>query len=207
MRYVIYAASPLACVLGEGQPPNPALAYAAHRKDWLNLGIAAVGYGQGIIEDLPDYPNDFTEGVLVWSDPGTPAKVARLLRSADVVVGFNHYNHTDLLLQSNGVGVTTQYDLLGELLNQAEVERQEEVPSGYSLEAIARANGVAYRPVDSPALWQQGQVEAVKDHCLATVRAIHKLLVLGLEGKLNDPVTGKAVCLPSMQTVLRELAC
>ena len=204
MKYLIYTVVPERCVLAEGQDPEPDLQYAAHAQDWLNLEVAVVGYGHGTVENLKYYPEAFTEGALAWNEQGNPARVARLFNEADVVIGFNPYLGEDLLLQANGLPASTQYDILCELLHQAGVEsRPDGTYPGYSLGAIAKANSLPFKPLtDAPALWQRGEVEAVKAYAVASVNTLQKLLVLGLEGNLKDPVTGKLLGLPTVEAVL-----
>ena len=204
LTYLIYTVIPERCVLPEGQDPAPDLKYAAHAQDWLNLGIAVVGYGYGTVENLKYYPQAFTEGALAWNEQGNPVKVAQLFKDANVVIGFNPYLGEDLLLQANGLPASTQYDILCELLHQAGVEsRPDGTYPGYSLGAIAQANKLPFKPLtDAPALWQRGEVDKVKDYAIATVSTLQKLLVLGLGGTLKDPVTGKLLGLPTVEAVL-----
>lgn len=214
MNYLIYRVVPLRCV-----PPidekerQPDLAYAHHGADWLGLGVAAIAYCYGRMEDLLHYEDAFTEGVLVWDEGDTPRRFARLVRSAEVVVGFDAYERSDFLLQANGVGITTHYDLWHELVVVCGKDINLDACNlkGFGsaiLSEIAQANGLKNAQVgDLSELWQRGQGDVVKEHVLAQVLTLQKLLVLGMQGNLKIPNIGRPLQLPSLAEVRAQLAC
>lgn len=61
----------------------------------------------------------------------------------------------------------------------------------YSLDAVAKANGMAKTGSGekAPKLWQQGKRQEVINYCQFDVRITYELLRLGIEGNLKDPNT------------------
>ena len=124
-----------------------------------------------------------------------------------IVVGFNSINFDDKLMAANGMQVSTRYDLLQEIRLAAYGSPDwEDQPKGYrySLDAIARANGMAKTGSGelAPKLWQDGQHQSVIDYCKNDVKVSVELLKLGQAGNLVDPNTGKALQLRLLEDVV-----
>jgi len=214
MNYLVYRVVPLRCVPpADEKDQQPDLTYARSATDWAGLGVAAIAYCHGQVNDLLHYEDAFTEGVLVWEEAETPRRFARLGRMAEVVVGFDAYERSDCLLQFNGVGVVTHYDLWHQVVVACGQDIKLDTCNlkGFGsaiLYEIAQANGLKMpQVVDLSALWQRGQRDVVQEHAVAQVIAMQKLLVLGMRGDLKIPGIGRQLQLPSLEDVRSQLAC
>ena len=109
--------------------------------------------------------------------------------------GFNSKNFDDRLCQAHGLPISSKFDLLEEIRLSAYGSADwRDQPAGfsYSLEAIARANGLAKSGSGelAPKLWQQGSVKEVVDYCLQDARITRQLILKFLDEQLRDPNTG-----------------
>jgi len=214
MNYLVYRVVPLRCMPpADEKEKQTDLAYARSATDWAGLGVTAIAYCHGQVNDLLTYEDAFTEGVLVWEEAETPRRFARLVRMAEVVMGFDAYERSDCLLQFNGVGVVTHYDLWHEVVVACgkEIVLEGCNMAGFGsavLFEIAQANGLKLPQVRGLSeLWQRGQGDVVKEHALAQVLTLQKLLMLGIRGDLKIPGIGRQVQLPSLEDVRSQLAC
>jgi hypothetical protein len=122
------------------------------------------------------------------------------------LIGFNSRAFDDKVMAANGsTRAITRYDLLEEVRVAAGYTADHRsVPKGYSysLDAIARANGVAKsgNGALAPRQWQNGEFRAVINYCLNDVEITSKLLYLGQAGRLIDPNTGRTLQLAEVPT-------
>jgi DEAD/DEAH box helicase domain-containing protein len=119
----------------------------------------------------------------------------KLVNNESVIVGFNSKPFDDNLCKANNINITTTYDLLEEIrITAFGSPRWQDTPKGfsYSLDAIARSNGMAKTGSGAlaPQLWQEGKHQEVINYCINDVKLTKHILELGLEGKLVDPNTG-----------------
>jgi hypothetical protein len=155
------------------------------------MGISVIGYALWRDGEQPEIS-------CVLSDPaeGGLDFVADVWAQADRVWGFNSASFDDWLMWANGVEVSTTHDLL-EIVRCAAGWSADyrSVPKGfsYSLDAIAKANGMAKtgHGALAPVLWQQGKHQEVVDYCRNDVVITYEVLQLGLKGVLIDPNTDK----------------
>lgn len=188
-NYVIYDCEIIKCI-----PTKEArfddYEYCDGWHDHANMGISVIGYYQSHVDSYH---------AIVSSDlHNFPVVVAGCK-----IVGFNSRSFDDRLMAANNMPVKTDYDLLEEVRIAAGfAAHYSSVPKGYSysLDAIARANGMAKTGSGAlaPQLWQQGKHQEVIDYCLMDVKITKTLLDLGMAGKLIDPNTGSKLQLKSI---------
>lgn len=183
INYLIYDCEIIKCI-PDRSGKFEGYEYCEGWHDHANMGISVIGaYSRSC---------DHT-GYVLGEDLDTFRK---LLADHEYVIGFNSRNFDDRLLAANGIEVKTDYDLLEEVRIAAGWgATYDTVPQGYSysLDAIARANGMAKTGSGAlaPQLWQQGRHQEVIDYCLNDVNITHEILKLGLAGSLQDPNTGQ----------------
>ena len=196
MKILIYDCEIINCIPSKNKRLNSTFRYCKGWRDFKNMGISVIGaylsedftYLQGL--------NSFTNPI--DSIPHHFPSFQQVLAQKPKIIGFNSRSFDDNLVKANGIKIKTDYDLL-ELcrLSGYGSTRWEDQPSGwsYSLDAIAKANGVAKTGSGSlaPQLWQIGKRQEVIDYCLNDVEITRKIWELGLEGKLIDPNTGNFI--------------
>ncbi len=113
-----------------------------------------------------------------------------------IVVGFNSNAFDDQLLnkaESDPVLYRPSWDLLQHIWAGAGLgpNYNKETHSGFSLDAVARANGLTGKTgtgEQAPVLWQRGQHLQVLEHCEQDVRILKGLIDIVLAfGELADP--------------------
>ncbi len=182
---IIKAIPPKEGILEQG------IEYCAGWHDHANMGVSVIGgYDFG-----DDRYRVFTKDN--WGE------FANLYRdSKKIFAGFNSIPFDNSVLKACGIVDIAEdrcFDLLREVWKAAGLGPTFEYPShaGYSLDAVAKANGVgqktghgAIAPVD----WQRGNIGTVIDYCLQDVALTKKLIdKINEEGGLMDPKTGKGL--------------
>ncbi len=185
MNYLLYDCEIIRCIPPSDGQFNPTLEYCAGWRDFGNMGISVIGAATAHGEP---------EAYLSVEDFMKPLEVA--IAQDLPTVGFNSIGFDDCLLRANNLIIKTDYDLLLEIRMAAFGSYAwQDQPKGYSysLDSIARANGLAKTGKGdlAPVLWQRGEKQAVIDYCLNDVRITRALLELGLAGNLIDPNTGE----------------
>jgi hypothetical protein len=176
------------------------LKYCRGWTDFANMGVSVIGCSltrhESFYYNNPEsaIPYDFS-----WFRDF-------LAEVKPIVVGFNSASFDDQLLAANNIEIKTDYDVLREIRIAAFGSPDwRKTPQGasYSLDLIARANGYAKTGSGdlAPVLWQTGRRQEVIDYCLMDVKITEAILILGLEGKLIDPNTGKYLQLPPVVSV------
>jgi hypothetical protein len=177
---IVYDCEIIKCI-----PPaiKPYLQYCAGWSDHAGMGISVIG----VYDYLADQYRVFLEDNF--------GDFARLVRDREHVIGFNSLAFDDKLCAAHGLEVTTTYDLLCEVrvASDQPPHYRPGTRSGYSLEALARANlgtGKSGSGALAPELWQRGQRGAVIDYCLGDVALTKRLF--DRRAELIDP-TGRGL--------------
>ena len=157
--------------------------------DFKNMGISVIGFYSDKIPWSSLF-NAYSHSLKPFDN------FQRIIDNESQIIGFNSKNFDDKLCQTNGINITTTYDLLEEIRIAAFGSPDwQDTPKGfsYSLDAIARANGRVKTGSGAlaPQLWQEGRKQEVIDYCINDVKLTVEILRLGLKGKLKDPNTGE----------------
>lgn len=160
--------------------------YCAGWQDHANMGISVIG--------AYDYDQDkyrvFTKDN--WDEFTT------FPLSGATMIGFNSIPFDNAVIKASGIDIFEgySYDLLREVWIAAGLGINYEYPShsGYSLDAIAKANGLQGKTGNgalAPIEWQKGNIGTVIDYCLMDVAITKKLVDMVMAGRpLIDPKTG-----------------
>jgi DEAD/DEAH box helicase domain-containing protein len=199
--YLVYDCEIARMIPSSREPIDFTLEYCGGWNDYAGMGISVIGYL--FVEDNQPYP-----GIVSYASEPKKLKsqidnfLSKVVR-AQSIIGFNSRNFDDRLLQTHGIPIQTDYDLLENIrLATIGSPRWQDTPSGwsYKLDAIARVNGM--RKTGSgelaPKLWQQGRKQELVDYCLNDVAITHKILNLGIKGELIDPNTRRRIRLPDL---------
>ena len=205
MKIAVYDCEIINCIPSHSHKvaKNQQFTYCSGWRDFKNMGISVIGcHLQGF--------NHFKDGFYNFANlnnsiPFFCQNFQEILAHHPLLIGFNSRNFDDALLKANNIIVRTDYDVLEEIRRASYGSRQwQKQPPGwcYTLEAIARANGMKKtgRSELAPKLWQQGERQKVIDYCLNDVFLTVNILKLGQEGKLIDPNTGKYLKLRSLKS-------
>ena len=144
MKFLIYDCEIIKCLPSKKEEPDPNLIYCEGWRDFNNMGTSVIGAylseGFSYSEGLHSFTNH--DDSIPYHFP----TFQEILSEKPIVIGFNSRNFDDNLLRANGIPIQTNNDIL-ELCRMAGYGSTswEDQPSGwsYSLDAIARANGVA----------------------------------------------------------------
>ncbi|WP_041237721.1 hypothetical protein [Gloeothece citriformis] len=201
-KIIIYDCEIIKCLPSLQKKLEPNFMYCQGWNDFCNMGISVIAFQ--VLEDLQDVNNRF----YYFTNPNnlipyTFEKLNDFLDSTFFVIGFNTKKFDDKLMRANGMKIKTNYDLLEEIRRAGYGSPQwKHQPKhwNYTLEAIARANGMSKTGSGdlAPQLWQQGKHQMVVDYCLNDVKLTNQILKLGLSGQLIDPNTGKYLTLKTL---------
>lgn len=196
-RVLIYDIETLCPVLTKDTTPLPGIKYASSFQDWEGLGIAC----------LCCYLMD-EEKYRVF-DEHNMKEFTELLKSYDVMIGFNNYKFDDNLLSHFNIIddefiMGASYDILRNVYNGLGLNPDgpfyDKKYKGNGLNKLAELNLGESKVLDgqlAPVLWQQGQYAKVIDYCLDDVRLTKKLYELILKtGKLQTPHGEIEIALP-----------
>jgi hypothetical protein len=189
-KFIIYDTEIIKCIPSSKQENDLSFSYCEGWRDFPNMGISVIcAYiSQGL-----DYPQGFHDFVNYENSiPGYFPFFADILAQEPLIIGFDSKAFDDNLLRANEIEIESDYDLL-ELVRLAaygSISWQDQ-PEGYtySLDAIARANGLAKSGSGTlaPVLWQQEKFQEVIDYCLNDVKITKNLWDLAIKGELIDP--------------------
>lgn len=185
---IVYDIETENAILGRNETRDADIKYADGFHDFQNMGIACVG--------VLDYAS---ESPRVFLKDNLPA-FGELVRSANVVVGFNNHKFGDKLLAFNEITIPDgkSYDILEEVWRGLGLapEFNYRTHGGLSLGALAQANFGRRKQENgalAPIMWQRGERGRVIDYCLADVALTRMLLDRIIRrGELVDPRTGRA---------------
>ena len=168
----------------KGQPRDPRISYVTPEQGRMGLGVSVVtcfvsegfsSYRSGIYSFLN------LESLIPYQFP----EFLELMTEKPIVIGFNSTAFDDELMASQGMEVTTSYDIYKMI--KASVSKP---PAGnsYALKVVAGANGLNKGDgALAPVLWQMGRVDEVVAYAREEMRAMVKILQKGLRGDLIDP--------------------
>lgn len=184
---IIYDIETENAILGRNESRRDGIKYCDGFHDFAGMGIACVG----VIDYASESPRVFLADNL--------QTLGELVRSANVVVGFNNHRFDDRLLAANGIEIPDgrSYDILEEVWRGLGLapEFNYRTHGGLSLGALAEANFRRRKTENgalAPVMWQQGERGRVIDYCLADVALTRMLLDRIIRrGELVDPRTGK----------------
>lgn len=182
MKTLFYYCEIIKCIPGED--PDPNYEYCRGWGDFENMGISVIGFG--FIET--------SEEAYFSLDPFS--EFYKAINEADRIMGFNSRKFDDNLCKANGMDIDTDYDLLQEIRIAAYGSSHwQDQPEGfsYSLAKVGSANGLAKTGSGTyaPILWQDGEKDMVIKYCMNDVLISMKIYLLGINGQLIDPNTGK----------------
>lgn len=177
----------------------PGIEYCEGWEDFRNMGISC--WALCLFDSISGQISEPIAGT-------DPAKLLKELNSADIdlggipLAGFNSRKFDDKLMAAHGYRCHTDFDILEEILDSAEMKGVEywnfTPPRSYSLGKIAKANG--YEKTLSgelaPIEWQQGNHQKVIDYCKNDVLIEARIMRLFLRGQLLDPNTLKPLSPP-----------
>lgn len=192
----------------KGIPPKnpadrvPGIEYCDGWKDFKDMGISVMGSNEMLLDGERVVASEAC--CFEWSqDRDRDRETICLLKKEGYKFGgFNSRKFDDLLLQANGVALTSDFDILEMVLEAAgcsEIEYWNLEPRrSYSLDAITRANGLVKTGEGSlaPVWWQQGEKQRVIDYCKNDAEIEAEVFQLLLNGKLKDPNTGELLHYP-----------
>jgi hypothetical protein len=172
------------------EPRIKGIEYAESWQDHANMGVSVIGAYDFAADRYRVFTKDnWDEFVELAIDDSTMA-------------GFNSIPFDNAVLKAAGIVDIPEnqcYDLLREIWKAAGLGPIFLYPShaGYSLDAVAKANGIkgktghgALAPVD----WQRENIGKVIDYCLMDVAITAKLIKLVIaQGELRSPVTGELI--------------
>lgn len=183
LRWIFYDCEIQRCIPQKGEENDPEYEYCAGWHDHANMGIASIVTYSG-----------WDRAFRIFNQYELESFQA-LVNQCDRVIGFNSKSFDDNLCRANGIKIQTDYDLLNETWLAAGLPEKYTfgvTKPGYKLEGLARANfgmGKAGTGELAPMLYQQGKLEAVEVYCFTDVYLSIKLLKLGWEGELIDPIS------------------
>jgi DEAD/DEAH box helicase domain-containing protein len=203
-KIIIYDCEIIHCIPPRNGYLDPRFSYCQGWHDFKNMGISVIAFQLIGWKSFSDGLYSITN--LDNSIPYSFDSLKEILSEAPLVIGFNSKKFDDALLKANNIVIQTHYDLLEEIRHVGYgSSRWQDQPKGrnYSLDAIARANGMKKAECGNlvPQLWQQGQYQKVIDYCLNDVRLTTSILQLGQQGNLIDPNTGKYLKLKKLENI------
>jgi hypothetical protein len=180
---IVYDIEIVKAIPPKGEEKLDSIEYVESWQDHANMGVSVIG----AYDFDADCYRVFTQDN--W------AEFEQLIFSSPLVAGFNSINFDNAVLKACGVvdiWEEKSYDLLQEIYKSLGKRVK-----GYSLDAVAKANGLqgktghgALAPVD----WQRGEIGKVIDYCLMDVAITAKLIKLVIDrGELRSPVTGELI--------------
>lgn len=198
MKGIIYDCEIVKCVPA-GQI-LPRYEYCRGWNDFDGMGISCIGVADlqsgrlWAFSDVVPPPAAKAFGINSLSD--FQQLVYQAQKSGEAIWGFNSHKFDDKLCRTNGIAIQTDFDLLEEVrLAAFGSTRWEDQPPGYtySLDAIARANGMKKTGsgAEAPQWWQDGHYSKVIDYCLNDCSITRELILKFHAGELKDPNTGK----------------
>lgn len=108
-----------------------------------------------------------------------------LMAEKPIVIGFNSTAFDDGLMASQGMEVTTSFDIYRMI--KASIPKPP-MGSSYTLKVVAEANGLGKgNGALAPVLWQMGRVDDVVAYGREEMRSMVQILQKGLRGELVDP--------------------
>lgn len=182
---IVYDAEIIKCI--PNGKPSLDYEYCGGWDDFENMEISVIGFYS---DKKSLWFNGYCHCLKPFHD------FQRLVNNESQIIGFNSKQFDDNLCKANGIKIKTTYDLLEEVrLAAFGSPLWQDTPKGhsYSLDAIARANGMTKTGSGAlaPQLWQEGKHQEVIDYCVNDVKLTVELLNLGLKGKLINPNNGK----------------
>lgn len=193
---LIYDIEIINCIPEKDKPNNPDYTYCEGWHDHENMGISVIGaYFRGNYIVFTDAP---CTGDFYWySLTNFLPFVQAIQLTGEKIGGFNNRNFDDKVIRLvANRAFTSNFDLLQEIRLAAYGSTEwSDQPKGscYSLDAIAKANGMAKtgHGALAPQQWQDGKYDEVIAYCLNDCRITYDILCLFLKGELVDPNTGK----------------
>ena len=202
VQALIFDCEIINCIPNSKEPNNPKYKYCNGWTDYANMGIATIGIAALHSPDTWFFAE--RGGVRLES-------FIRLMRS-HFLIGFNSKNFDDKLFKSNGITLSTDYDVLEQIRIAAYGSPNwQDCPKGfsYSLDAITAANGFKKtgHGALAPQLWQDGKRQEVINYCLNDCLITKEILLMGMNGLLKDPNTGNLLNLkpPKYRTLTLEM--
>lgn len=160
------------------EPKKDGIQYASGWRDFEAMGIACIGCYDFEADRYRVFLKDNFD------------EFRRLIARAERVIGFNSVSFDNPLCAAHGIHVFNSYDLKREMVNAAG-ENPETYHKGFSLDTVARANGIGGKNgsgADAPINWQKGRIGNVVDYCLEDVRLTKCLVERVIRtGHLVDP--------------------
>jgi len=171
----------------KGEEPIPGLKYCQGWRDYTGMHISCIcAYELG----TGDYRVFLQDNFHAFQE---------LVNQCEWIIGFNSQRFDDEVCRSNGIQITTNYDLLLETWSAAGINPAGpfgDAHKGFRLEDIAQANlgtGKSGEGANAAVLWQQGKFGQVIDYCLRDVRLTAQLWER--RANLISPVDGSELCL------------
>jgi hypothetical protein len=190
MNAVIYDAEIVNAIPVRGHKNASGIRYCRGWRDFSGMGVSVVAVchlGSGKLSHW------------LHERPADRAALQRIFDEAEHIIGFNTKAFDDKLLAAHGYRVETTYDLLAEV-RLASGQPASFVPgrtrAGYTLDALARANGASGKTGSgklAPVLWQRGERQQVISYCRADVALTRHLFER--RHSLKDPNDGRVLTL------------
>jgi hypothetical protein len=170
---------------------DPTVTYCEGWSDFENMGISYFSWAV-LNSDTLRIESAFTG---IW-DVGSVSQILLLLNEKhDLVAGFNSRKFDDRLLAANGINITTDIDILEEVLFAADQLDKPYWQDGrsYSLDRVTSANNLKKigTGANAPLLWQKGEFTELALYSVTDAIIEAAVLAKLIEGSLIDPNDGK----------------
>jgi hypothetical protein len=185
---IVYDIEIIKAVPQKDVPPESGIEYCQGWQDHENMGVSVIG----AYDSFADRYRVFTKDN--WHE------FVALIYSSTLIAGFNSIPFDNAVLKACDIvdiWEEKSYDLLREIWMGAGLGPEFEFPShaGYSLDAVAKANGLSKKTgngATAPIDWQKGNIGTVIDYCLQDVAIAAKLIKKVQDsGELICPKTGE----------------
>lgn len=153
----------------------------------MGISIFSITYFRRIDKETTE---TVTETFLNLAD--FKARILELKGKGYKIGGFNTKKFDDKLLKAHGFDFTSDFDIL-DLVRQAAGVKQFQKGVSYSLDFIAKANGMKkpHSGALAPLLFQQGKIKELTDYVMNDTQMEYNVLMMLIAGTLIDPNTGR----------------
>ncbi len=187
---VVYDIEIEAAIPDKFEPPDPDFTYCAGWHDYANMGISVIGAYDYRTDRYRVFCQDNLDAFFDLCTPNT------------LLVGFNNVNFDNKVIATlkndhQKAEIFEKFGLFYDILREVWAARglgpefNPKTHGGYSLDALAKANGVGKKSdngANAAIAWQAGHVGTVVDYCLHDVALTKRLFdLICCDAALCDP--------------------